>query len=234
MPEEYTDQDIERAEELASQDKTALLLWLAVLYGINNVGKVFWDAKTLSYRTAGRVVPKPVVITALETVREVARFRALRLAFYLQAGNVSVREWELDFRILIKATHLLSAALVQGGRAQLSPAELARLAALTEKQFAYLSAFTMQVPNLSLDARFLQRVQMYINASRETSQETERRLYENAGYDEEKNLLSPADHCAECVELSERGWQPMGTLPSPGERVCLTNCQCELIFRKAA
>lgn len=53
----------------------------------------------------------------------------------------------------------------------------------------------------------------------------------------EINRLGAAeDHCHDtddtegCVETTELGWQPIGTLPLPGERTCLMNCCCNLEY----
>lgn len=53
----------------------------------------------------------------------------------------------------------------------------------------------------------------------------------------ERNILGEAEqHCHNskhlpgCVELTERKWQPIGTLPLPGRRTCSYQCKCRIIY----
>lgn len=51
-------------------------------------------------------------------------------------------------------------------------------------------------------------------------------------FTQEQNVLTQtAQHCAECPELSARGWVKIGSLPLPGARECQSNCKCHLEFR---
>lgn len=227
-------EDIERAEDLAERDKLILLLWLAGVYGVAK--GITWDARRLTYRDAqGREIAQSKVRQSMERIRATARTGAKATGLRLQAGSMTVKAWELEMRAQIRAVHLLSAAIAQGGKSHLSPAVMNQIAYLTQKQYAYLNAFAMQIPKgQPINGRFFQRIEMYINASRNTTEETRRRIFEQAGYDEEKNLLGDAEHCEACVEATDAGWVPLGSLPAIGERLCLTNCVCEIIFRKAA
>jgi hypothetical protein len=56
------------------------------------------------------------------------------------------------------------------------------------------------------------------------------------GYDEESNLLAPAEHCegqGSCVEQTTRGWVPVGSLIPIGGRLCVTNCKCQIRYRNS-
>lgn len=238
MTDDYLDtaepdgEDVERAEELAKRDRLLFLLWLAGIYGISR--GFTWDGKSLAYRDAqGREVARNKVRQSMERVRAFARVEARNTGLRLESKALTVKAWELEMRQQIRAVHLLSSAIAQGGKSQLSPAVLNQIAHMTQRQYAYLNAFALQVGNKEqlISGRFFQRLEMYINASRNTTAETERRVFENAGYTEEKNILGDAEHCEACVEATDMGWVPIGTLPAIGERLCLTNCQCDIIFR---
>ena len=54
---------------------------------------------------------------------------------------------------------------------------------------------------------------------------------------EERRVLERAEHCESdeelegCIELSEKGWQPIGTLPRLGVSPCRSNCRCRFDYR---
>lgn len=77
------------------------------------------------------------------------------------------------------------------------------------------------------------RAQMYANSAREAFHRAERVSKEAAGYAEERRVTTAAESCPDCRELAARGWQPIGSLPQPGDgsTVCLTNCQCYKEYR---
>ena len=61
----------------------------------------------------------------------------------------------------------------------------------------------------------------------------EMRRMQRTGLKQVRRSLDPqAQHCADCVNWAEMGWQPLGMLPPPGERCqCLFNCRCSLDYR---
>ena len=60
------------------------------------------------------------------------------------------------------------------------------------------------------------------------------------GYEEARRILGPNEnHCHNdrdkpgCIELSEKGWIPIGQLVPIGLATCRRNCKCRLDFRKS-
>lgn len=87
-----------------------------------------------------------------------------------------------------------------------------------------------------------QRMSMYIDSARPIFEEARRQSHEDEAKRtgkrlEEKNVLGDADHCTTtngvvgCPEWSKRGWLPAGTMTAPGERPCIQNCKCRMVFR---
>lgn len=50
---------------------------------------------------------------------------------------------------------------------------------------------------------------------------------------EERRILGDpvTEHCADCPEIAERGWQPIGTLPDIGTVQCKHRCLCHFEYR---
>jgi hypothetical protein len=198
----------------------------------------WWDRTSLRYRDvqSGRFVARQGIQNAIdESIAETAS-RMKSLATQLQAHEINIAQFELDMRDLIRTQHLFTAAIAQGGRDHLSPADLGRIGADTKKQYQFLANMARQIESGAqpLNGQFLARVEQYARASRGTFNATERRVHEDAGFDEEKNVLHPAEHCAGCLEQNARGWVPIGELVPIGQRICRVNDRCDIEYRKAA
>lgn len=199
--------------------------------------KFNWDSKALRFRgTGGRFVRREVVTSAIEKVILESRNRVREISERLQKGKINLAQWQIEMKDTIRATHLLTAGIAQGGKAQLSPAALGRIGSLTRQQYEFLGRFARQIESgrQPLNSRFLMRAEMYARAARGTFSETERRLRWDAGFTEERNVLHASESCDECVAQSARGWVEVGSLSAIGSRQCRVNCRCELELRRVA
>jgi len=195
---------------------------------------ISFDEKALRYRAeSGRFVRRDAVTSALERARSEGRKRVARLTEDLRAGRINLPAWQIAVRDEIKAQHVLAAGIARGGKANLSPAELGRVGSLTRVQYERLNAYARQIAS-GQRRPSVGRSEMYVNASRLTFSETERRMYRNAGYEVEYNVLGASESCEGCRAESRRGEVPVGTLRPVGLRTCLTNCGCEIRFKRAA
>jgi hypothetical protein len=58
-------------------------------------------------------------------------------------------------------------------------------------------------------------------------------VLEDAGFEEARSVLHPADHCPGCLVEAEKGWQPIGAMVPIGERDCKGNCRCTVEYRRS-
>ena len=152
----------------------------------------------------------------------------------LARGSLDIGGWQDLMVDNLKALHLASAASANGGFANLTRDDIARVAGQLTNEYGYLQNFAGQLESgaQALDERMAQRVDMFVNSARTTYEDQRRDNMGQAGFDEERNVEDPgANHCGECGELSDSGWVPIGTLPLPGDRECLQNCRCTLEYR---
>lgn len=185
-------------------------------------------------RATGRIVPRTTIIRELdrEILREQARMQTL--ATRLRDGDLSLAMWEVEMRDALKRSHVASAALARGGWGQLSPADYGRVGRRLRSEYGYLHGLQREIARgLPLDGRFLARIRMYAQGSRGTYDITERAVLEAAGYDQERSVLHPADHCEQCVDQAALGWVPIGTCIPIGQRTCLSNCKCTIQRRRS-
>ncbi|MDR3582593.1 MAG: hypothetical protein P4L67_04940 [Candidatus Pacebacteria bacterium] len=80
--------------------------------------------------------------------------------------------------------------------------------------------------------QFIARAESYGACAWGCSQEIARATYaRNMVFDQERLVLGEAEHCGDCLEDSARGFVPIGSLRSIGDRQCRQNCHCHLTYR---
>lgn len=194
-------------------------------YRWNTVARRYVDSR-------GRFVPQTDVNSALESVLESSQRSIGTLTQSLQAGQLSVADWQLGMAREMKSAHLVAAASGRGGWAQLSPADYGWVGQRLRTQYQYLARFAKQVAGgqKALDGTAVVRANMYGQAARSTQREMTRRVARSSGQTRERNVLGPADHCRGCLAATRQGWVELGTLVPIGKRECLTNCRCDLEY----
>lgn len=180
----------------------------------------------------GSFVAQKNVVRATERVIKKSQANMLALSAQLKEGTLSTNDWRIAMQREMSALHLAQAMVAKGGFAQMTQADYGRVGGKLRFQNERLNLFASQVQygSQKLDGRFDQRVRMYAQAGRGTFAETEREEKKQRGYTRERRILGAADHCPDCIEYAQRGWQPIGTLPKIGESVCKTNCHCEFEY----
>ena len=151
----------------------------------------------------------------------------------LRDGTISLEDWEAEMIALVMMIHLTSTALAVGGWEQMTSADTLAAQEAGQSQVEYLILFAIAIAagTVVLDGRFLARVRLYGQAGRGTYWSTVGRVMGASGYTQEQRVLHPADHCRDCVEYADRGWQAIGTLPTIGDSQCRSNCRCSFEYR---
>lgn len=186
------------------------------------------------YKSSGQAVKFSAVRKAFEKtiLTSMARMEALTLR--LAAGKLSIAAWQLAMAAQIKLLHMATSAAARGGWSRMSPADWRYSNQLMKAQLKFLKDFAREVRTgkQPLDGRLLSRARMYAEAARSTFEQMRRRNEMlNNGKVEERRVLGTADHCADCIEQRDLGWQPIGTLKPLGQTICLTKCHCNFEFR---
>jgi hypothetical protein len=198
-----------------------------------------WSVKARRYRDAkGRFVG----VRQMHELRDVwlshQRQEADALAGRLARGDLTLQQWTLAMREVVKTTWIDNYVLARGGRRQVTRDEWLSVGRSLKKQYGFLQDFAKDIANGTLSAAGIQaRSRLYIEAARRAYMEGERGAAREAGLDEESNVLHAAESCegaGSCVGETRRGWVPLGSLIPVGQRRCGPNCRCEIVYRKAA
>jgi predicted ABC-type ATPase len=196
-----------------------------------------WSEATRRYIDGrGRFIPNGQALKALE--KDLANLNRVtdKLAGDLRAGRISLDAWRAEMMEIIKHTHLGSATLAKGGRAQMQPADYGRVGRIVRDQYGFLESWTQDIVSgaAPLDGRLNSRARLYLKAGRTEYLKGEAKEKAEAGFTEIRSILHPSEHCDVCVAQAEIGWQPIEQMIPIGERTCLANDKCTVEYRKVA
>lgn len=151
-----------------------------------------------------------------------------------RAEGMGTLEWRLAVQGVLKDAHIGAAALSKGGFENLTKSDLGVLGARLRFQYDHLAVLGLDTAPGDFGARDMSRLAMYGSAARGTYADLNRRQAAARGEGECQNVLGGGESCEECQAETARGWVPAEDMSLPGERTCLSNCQCSLEFRAAA
>lgn len=163
------------------------------------------------------------------------------LAQALVDGTISLAEWQASMRGMIRLIHRQATIAALGGVENVTQSMWGYEGSLVKKQYQYHDGFVDDIIEnpakwLSIGL-LLQRMRQYMQAEWSTFESVLGRQAMQDGNTEERRVLGVADHCTTqgglegCVELSQKGWQPIGALPAIGGAPCRMNCHCTKEYR---
>lgn len=194
-----------------------------------------WDDAAGRYRNArGHFVSREDVRSAIDKYLDNKTGQFKVLGEQLRDREISIAQWQRAMEREIAKVHLANLAAAKGGWHNLNQADYGRVGRIVRSEYKYLRAPAKQIEaGLSLNGRFMQRVQQYAQAGRATYHIIEAREMEVRGFDECRTVRHVRDSCEECVRLAALGWQSIGTIKLPGLRICMRNCRCTMEYRKS-
>ena len=150
-----------------------------------------------------------------------------------RAEGMNTLDWRMAVQGVLKDSHISAAALSRGGFENLSKSDLGAVGARLRAQYDYLSGLALDTRPGDFGGQAMARLAMYGAAPRGTYQAMNQRGAVAEGLDQCQNVLGGGESCDECLAETARGWVPADDMSLPGERTCLSNCQCSLEFRGA-
>ena len=179
----------------------------------------------------GRFVASSTVRRELDRYLDTAD-PAKALAEALRGRQVSLADWEVGMRRVVKNTHLNAIALERGGWANTTPADYGRAGQIIREQYGYLRGFANDIASgkQRLDGTLGVRAKLYTQAAR-TSLYKSKAANMTGKVTHQRSIRSARDSCWQCVEL--HGWVfriDDSSFPLPGRRVCNHNCRCHLEY----
>lgn len=190
-------------------------------------------AQRYRYRDSGKFVPAAAFekLTTDHISRKKAELRSLGEKFADKGGFV---QFQKDGFKTIKTTFTQQYLLGRGGVGRMQEADYATLKKELRYQGKMWRGFMVDIKKGGMSRAQLQmRLAMYGEASKVAFFDGQLAAAIAAGMTEEHNRLDIVENCDDCIALTAKGWQPIGTMPRPTkQRRCRIYCHCTMDYRK--
>ena len=201
----------------------------------NRIPPYRWNAGAGRYVdvATGRFIPKQAEVRALDERIKAGIDQVQAVTAGMTRGVVTVAEWQTAVAVELRRMHTQAAALGRGGWQQMTPRDWGHVGRALRDEYAYLRGFAEALASGTLsEAQINARVSQYVNGIWSRYWRGETSAMQGAGMTEERRILTPAEHCKDCEGYAAQGWQPLGSLPEPGEgSACGHNCRCIKVYR---
>jgi hypothetical protein len=196
-----------------------------------------YSAKTMRYRdlTTGKFVKSKAVKADILRVEKAAGAEMRRLSQLLADRQLTLNLWQEQFAAELKLLHTSGAMAGAGGMAQMAPADYGRLGQELRYQYDRLNRFATQIEQGKVSVgELMRRTNMYVASIHKTFEgvRTGRAI---GVFTYERNILSKHHHdrhCAVCIQQTQLGKVPIGTLIPIGQRTCMSHCKCRKVFSR--
>lgn len=181
----------------------------------------------------------PPIHVLRKSVKVAARTTSDRLASLaarLMSGDIDADEFERRCAYHIRRLHTVAAVAANNTRPSLPPPARAILDRRLAEQMGYLHEFALQAraDDLDSEAQAVNRARMYADAAHGSFECVARDIRRDSGFRWERRVMSRAEHCGDCVAFAAAGWQPINTLPPPGEQSkCRARCRCRFRYSRS-
>jgi hypothetical protein len=196
-----------------------------------------WNEAAHSYidRETGRPVSWQVIRDELESVIDASSQTMRAVSQQLRDDDIDLTEWQTQMMQLISITILAGAAMQRGGWQQMTQADFGRVGQIVRNEYGFLRDFAEQIASgeQKLDGTLARRASLYGQQGRPTYLIFWDSTAAQRGFDEERSILQPAEHCTECVSEAAKGFQPIGQMIPIGSRICRSNDKCIVEFRNS-
>lgn len=191
-----------------------------------------WDERVRQYRgTSGRLVSRTQVRQALDEAIDGARGELGVVTQRLQAGTVSLPQWQLEAESLLKSIHVMSATVAAGGWAQATPADWSIAANRIKAAYVMVERLARGLEDGSYDLSDGRLLPWMANLGAWGSGTYEialrKRDLATGRVIAERRVRHSQHGCVPCIGYEALGWQPPNTLPDIGaECLCRKFCRC--------
>lgn len=196
-----------------------------------------WNERAAQYsdRKTGRFVSRQAVRDQLDKVIDASSQVMRAISQQLRDGDIGLAEWQLEMMQQIKTTHLAGAAMQRGGWQQMTQADFGRVGQIVRNEYGFLRNFAEQIAigKQKLDGTLTRRAALYGQQGRPTYLIFWDSTAAQRGFDEERSILQPAEHCTECISEDAKDFQPLGQMIPIGQRICRSSDKCLKEFRNS-
>lgn len=189
------------------------------------------------YRSSstGQFVSRTRIMALLDRQIATAEQRLGDIVAAMHDKSITSGMGQLMIRDELRRLHLQNAALGAGGIDRLSFREYGRAGRSLRDTYQRVASLTLDIEKgrVSLP-QAMNRIQGYAGEARRNFFETQRDTLQATGKQyEQRRRLNARESCVDCIRYAGLGWQPLGTLPEPGNSSrCNAWCRCTMETRE--
>lgn len=189
------------------------------------------------FRTpSGKWVSRATVRGEIDKLTAHVEKEAARAAKAYQAGKITLVEFEIRMRELLKSAHIVAASVGKGGRLRLTQADWGRVGSKIKWQYGYLQKFAQRIGRGTIsEIATASRARLYASAIyvsfANTFLTSQTEFVKDGSNPERCRLVTNSDEgCAECAADEALGWISVDDMIEIGGRLCGDFCKCDIEF----
>jgi len=187
------------------------------------------------YKDSGKFAPEKAILNLSQKRINETKKEVKNLNDSLYDGSLNLEEWQRATSKKLKTLHIENSALGKGGLKNMNNRDYSRIGGTLKNEYKYLKRLSEQIKNGEItEKQARERINKFVKKSRFSFFESQKITKEEAGYKWMRRRLSIAEHCPDCINYANAGWQPIGTLPQPTQACrCQANCVCYVEYSKS-
>lgn len=192
-----------------------------------------WDAGLRNYVNLAtqRMVKRSEIVNLLDGTTRQAGETMGRLARAAQNGTITPAQFYEAMQREVKLAYNAAAALGKGGWAQMSKSDWGKNGRLLREEYGRIRSFAQDMADGKVsEAQAVARAKLYADSAYKRYWANYDEQMVDAGKNEERWRTRGDERvCPICRGLEGQHWQPLGTLPLPGDPHA--GCRCEKEYR---
>lgn len=176
-------------------------------------------------------VPRPLVRKEIDKLTDHIAKQAALIGRRYEKGKITLAEFELQMRELLKSGHIIAASVGKGGRSRMTLKDWGKVGSRLKKEYTYLSKFRRKiglgkVPRIAT----ANRAKKYASSIVMSYHETVRTEHGRESELKVKLVTNSLEGCEECAADEAAGWMNLEDMGEIGTRICGNFCKCDLVF----
>lgn len=191
-----------------------------------------YDTKTKRFVGVSRLAVRAEINKLTDHVAK----EAAKIATRLQKKTISLIEFEIQMRDLLRSAHIIAASVGKGGRERMTQADWRRVGAKIKWQNGYLQKFARKIGRGSVsEIATASRAKSYASSIfvsfSNTFQKAQMEFVKGGSNPMQCRLITNSEEgCEECAADEAQGWISVDDMGEIGSRICGDFCKCDIEF----
>lgn len=192
-----------------------------------------FDTKRGRYIVDGRILALDEVRAEIKRIETFFQRTSRAISKQLFRREISIADWQIQMRDLIKSSHVISASIGYGGKAQMTPGRWGKVGVTLREEYKALNNFARQIEQgkVIFESQYTQRAQKYGSSFRKSYFIGEKAVQAIAGHTLCGRVIHSREQCRGCLFWHNKGFVPIDEQPDIGTLNCGGFCLCTFEYR---